>query len=264
TQKTYCRYVPERKDDFAWENDRIAFRMYGKALEGTSEDAYGLDVWAKRTTRLILNERYKRGEYHIDHGDGLDFYHVGFSLGAGNIAPFVNDSIWYSKNYHSYRILDNGPLRSAFQLNYDEWNVAGKKVKVAKIISLDAGNQLNRVQADFTYTGSSELPVAVGIVKREDRGEEMFSEKNGTMAYWEPQIGDNGITGVGSVFMQPVNETMTKAHLLANFQTKNKQVIYYTGACWNKAGLITNAKEWFSYISSFKEKLQNPLIISIP
>jgi len=37
--KTYCRYVAERKDDFAWENDNIAFRMYGKALEGTKENA---------------------------------------------------------------------------------------------------------------------------------------------------------------------------------------------------------------------------------
>jgi rhamnogalacturonyl hydrolase YesR len=263
TQKTYCRYVPERKDDFAWENDRIAFRMYGKALEGTSEDAYGLDVWVKRTTRMILNERYKRGEYHIDHGDGLDYYHVGFSLGAGNIAPYINDSIWYSKNYHSYTVLDNGPLRSAFQLKYDEWNVAGKKVKVVKTISLDAGSQLNRVQADFTYTDNSELPVAIGIIKRDELGEEMFSEKNGTMAYWEPQFGNDGITGVGSVFMQPANEMMTKLHLLAISQTKMKQIIYYTGACWNKAGIITSAAAWFSYISSFKERLQHPVIISV-
>src|SRR5690606_23752079 len=29
--RTYGRYVPERYDDFAWENDVVAFRMYGKA-----------------------------------------------------------------------------------------------------------------------------------------------------------------------------------------------------------------------------------------
>jgi predicted nuclease of restriction endonuclease-like (RecB) superfamily len=69
--KTYSRYVPERKDDFAWENDKIAFRMYGKAPEGTKENAYGTDVWVKRTDKLIINERYKRAEYHIDHGDGI-------------------------------------------------------------------------------------------------------------------------------------------------------------------------------------------------
>jgi hypothetical protein len=31
--KVYGRFVRERFDDFAWENDRIAHRMYGKALE---------------------------------------------------------------------------------------------------------------------------------------------------------------------------------------------------------------------------------------
>lgn len=36
--KVYGRYVPERKDDFAWGNDKIAFRMYGKALELTPKE----------------------------------------------------------------------------------------------------------------------------------------------------------------------------------------------------------------------------------
>jgi len=50
--KTYARYVPERFDDFAWENDVVAFRMYGKALEGRKDDAQGMDYWAKRTDQL--------------------------------------------------------------------------------------------------------------------------------------------------------------------------------------------------------------------
>ncbi|MBV5342917.1 DUF4861 family protein, partial [bacterium] len=29
---THARFVPERKDDFAWENDLAAYRMYGPAL----------------------------------------------------------------------------------------------------------------------------------------------------------------------------------------------------------------------------------------
>ena len=30
---TYCCFLPERHDDFAWENDKVAYRMYGPALE---------------------------------------------------------------------------------------------------------------------------------------------------------------------------------------------------------------------------------------
>jgi hypothetical protein len=71
--KTYARYVPERKDDFAWENDIAAFRAYGKALEGSSEDAQGFDFWAKRSNDLVVDEWYKTGDYHADHGKGLDY-----------------------------------------------------------------------------------------------------------------------------------------------------------------------------------------------
>ena len=75
--KTFCRFVPERMDDFAWESDRIAHRMYGPALitgEGTISS--GVDVWVKSTRNMIINKWYKSGEYHADHGEGLDGYSV--------------------------------------------------------------------------------------------------------------------------------------------------------------------------------------------
>ena len=264
-QKTYCRYVPERKDDFAWENDRIAFRMYGKALEGTKENAYGIDVWVKRTDRLVLNERYKRAAYHIDHGDGLDYYHVGFSLGAGNIAPCINDSIWYAKNYRQWKVLDNGPLRSTFQLSFDEWDVAGRMVKMVKTVSLDAGSQLSRIEVNYSYPNNDSLPVVVGIIKRKELGTILLDEQNGIMGYWEPPHGKDGTTGTGTIFLQPVVKMkVNHEHLLAHFTAvKEAPFVYYTGAAWNKANIITNAQNWFSYLQLFQQQLQLPLQVKL-
>ena len=263
--KTYCRYVPERKDDFAWENDRIAFRMYGKALEGTKENAYGIDVWVKRTDRLVLNERYKRAAYHIDHGDGLDYYHVGFSLGAGNIAPCINDSIWYAKNYRQWKVIDNGPLRSTFQLSFDEWDVAGRMVKMVKTVSLDAGSQLSRIEVNYSYPNNDSLPVVVGIIKRKELGTILLDEQNGIMGYWEPQHGKDGTTGTGSVFLQPVVKMkVNHEHLLAHFTAvKEAPFVYYTGAAWDKAGIISNAQKWFNYLQLFQQQLQLPLQVKL-
>ncbi|UKJ07448.1 DUF4861 family protein [Solitalea lacus] len=260
---TYARYVPERKDDFAWENDRGAFRMYGKALEDTKENAYGLDVWTKSTDRLVLNERYKNGTYHTDHGDGLDYYHVGFSLGAGNIVPFVNDTLWYSKNYRRFEILDNGPLRSTFRLYYDEWSVAGKPVKVIKTISLDAGSQLNRMEISYDFNGDN-LPVAVGIIKRPEPGTILLDEKKAIMGYWEPQHGNDGIIGVGSVIPASVQVMKVDKQQLLSIgkASANQPYIYYTGAAWNKAGKITTSNDWFQYLQDFATKLEHPLEIS--
>jgi len=264
TPKTYARFVPERYDDFAWENDCIAFRVYGKALEKVPKEmAYGQDVWAKRTSKLVINEWYKSADYHVDHGKGLDFYDVGLSLGAGSSAPFVNDSIYYSKNFRTQKVLDNGPLRSTFQLGYDAWNVNGTSVSETETISLDAGSQLNRMETQYTFKGKNEMPVVIGIVKRKENGAILLNEKKGVMGYWEPQHGKDGTLGIGSVMEEPVvNMHVTDQHLLTLVNAvPQKPFVYYTGAAWDKAGMITDSKEWFSYLENFKKKLENPVLM---
>ena len=265
TAKTYARYVPERLDDFAWENDKIAFRAYGKALEKTEGDAYGYDVWVKRTNKLVLNDRYKRNDYHIDHGDGLDYYHVGYTLGAGNMAPFVKDTIRYSGNYHHWKILDNGPLRSTFQLRYDTWNAGGIKVTNTKIISLDAGSQLNRIENVYTFDDKKPLDVVVGIIRRDKAGVIYLNEQQGIMGYWEPASDKDGTTAVGSILSTPANKMwVDKEQLLTKTAVKNNEtIVYYSGAAWDKAGQITNSKQWQDYLDHFNQELQNPLSISI-
>ena len=88
-------FMPERKDDISWENDRVAYRMYGPALEVDSTEAMvsgGSDLWVKSTPKLVTQQWYKDDlagvkSYHTDHGAGLDFYAVGVSLGCGLAAP---------------------------------------------------------------------------------------------------------------------------------------------------------------------------------
>jgi len=263
--KVYGRYVPERKDDFAWENDKIAFRMYGKALEATNENAYGIDVWAKRTDKMILDQWYKSGDYHVDHGDGLDYYSVGFTLGAGDIAPYVGDQIGFSKNYRRWKILDNGPLRFSFQLDYDEWQVGGMPVQVTKIYTLDAGSQLNRVDATFHFSNQADaLPVVVGIVKRKDPGVISMLGKSGIIGYWEPSHGADGNLGIGTILLKNSTSIETETHLLQKTLVKSGHALtYYAGAAWNKAGAISNAAEWDSYLQSFRQTLASPFIITI-
>ena len=90
---TFCRLVPERKDDFAWENDKIAFRAYGPALRKSKENS-GIDCWLKRVNYPIINKWYKDSaagkSYHKDHGEGYDPYKVGDSRGCGGTALWLN------------------------------------------------------------------------------------------------------------------------------------------------------------------------------
>lgn len=261
--KTYGRFVPERKEDFTWENDKIAFRMYGKELEKTpKENAYGIDVWVKRTEKMVVNERYIRGKYHEDIGDGLDYYHVGLTLGAGNCMPYVKDSIYYSKNYTSWKILDNGPLRTTFELGYDAWDVQGKNVSATKKISIDAGSQLNKIMVTYQYEQKGKLPIAIGIVKRADKGVILQNEQQGIMAYWEPPYQTDGVTGVGVIIPGGLKSMAVSGNqILAYAETDEKGTItYYNGAAWDKAGIITTEEQWFDYLNKKKMELESTKI----
>ncbi|PWV47597.1 DUF4861 family protein [Chitinophaga sp. S165] len=264
--RTYARFVPERKDDFAWENDRVAFRMYGAALENfPAENAHGIDVWTKRTSDLVLNRWYKTNDYHHDNGQGLDYYHVGMTLGGGDIAPYLNDSIYYPRNYRTWKVLDSGPLRCTFQLGYEAWQVGNTTVSVVKTISLDAGSQLNKMSVQYTLKQGDSLPVAAGIVKRPTPGTILLDENTGITGYWEPEHGADGITGLGLVL--PVHAgsmQVTDQHLLAKAKASGKApFVYYFGAAWNKAGRYTSADQWFAYLQAFAAKLSAPLEVNI-
>ena len=261
--KTFARYVPERLDDFAWENDKIAFRTYGKALEGTKGDAYGLDVWVKRTNKLIIDTRYKHGDYHHDLGDGLDYYHVGHTLGAGNIAPVIGDKIIYPKNYHRYKILDNGPLRTTFVLEYDPWMVGNREVSVSKKISIDAGSQMNKIEVNFEYQGNDSLPVVIGIIKRPEPGSITIDEQAGITSYWEPSHGADGTTGVAVILKTPVTKSAITADQILTYSIyrKGQPFVYYMGAAWDQAGEIMKAEKWLNYVRKFDKK--TPLKINL-
>jgi len=134
--RVYGRFVRERHDDFAWENDRVAHRMYGPDLEIWKKEpltSSGIDVWVKRTKRLVVNEWYLTDDYHRDNGDGADFYSVSKSRGCGGVAIFAGDKPAVSRNFVSSRVLANGPIRLIFELGYAPFETS-PNVKVSEKI----------------------------------------------------------------------------------------------------------------------------------
>lgn len=257
----YGRQVPERFDDFAWENNLIAYRIYGLALEKTNESAKGIDVWSKRTNRLIIDKWYKNGNYHTDNGEGGDFYKVGFTLGAGDVAPFVGDSILFPPNYRGYKIIYRGPLRFCFELYYDSVVIGKHRIKMVKRITLDAGEQLNKMEASFINPEAKNMKVAIGIVKRQHGAEAVLDRKNGILSYWEPETPPNGRLGVAILFPNSGQIMQVDSqHYLAISQLDNKGAItYHFGAAWNKAHKINSADEWYKYL--LETKKANPVKI---
>ena len=95
--KVYGRFARERFDDFAWENDRIAHRMYGAALETWAQEpltSSAVDVWVKRTPRLVINDWYMVDDYHRDTGEGADLYSAGKTRGCGGSGIWKDGTLY--------------------------------------------------------------------------------------------------------------------------------------------------------------------------
>lgn len=266
---TYGRFVPERKDDFTWENNRSAFRVYGPALEATGEISNGMDFWAKRTDALVIDRWYKDDlsgvrSYHEDHGEGLDFYKVGRTLGLGMTAPYVDDSLWLGNNFTEYRILDQGPLRIAFELRYKPYNVQGTEVNEMRRISLDAYSYFNRIEQIFE-ADTAEMILATGIVLHAQTPEAILSDaENGIMASETPTDSINGTIYAGVIRPESFREIKTGAgHLLgiAPYRTKTNYV-YYVGAGWSKAG-FKHFAAWIDFLQKEALKIKQPLKINV-
>ncbi|MCA6461513.1 MAG: DUF4861 family protein [Chitinophagaceae bacterium] len=261
--KVFGRHVPERKDDFAWENNRIAFRMYGKALQSTNENAHGIDVWVKRTDELVIDKWYQSGDYHTDKGEGLDYYSVGATLGAGDLSFFTNDSVFYPGNYSRWKILDKGPIRFSFQLTYDSVEFNKQYIQIIKTITLDAEAQLNRITVEFLAPNLQQHLAVTGIALRKGCGILNQNEQKGIITYWEPTDPKNGTTGIALIDTSG-NKKIIQVRKQVGMQLLLKNQIpytYYAGACWDKAGKIHSMEEWQSYIAQLYLELKQPLTI---
>lgn len=270
--KAFGRFVRERFDDFTWENDRIAHRTYGRALEtwdGEPLTSSTIDIWSKRTPRMVINDWYLSDNYHADHGDGADFYSAGLSRGCGGNGLWAADRLWTSRNFVNSRVLANGPIRVLFELEYAPFEVNGISVSEVKRVSLDAGAQLDRFQSSyqqFTRPGQTQKLTA-GIGLKKVAGEQVQANaERGWLVKWEPVENNGGQQGL-AVVVNPksfARHTEDKLNQLVLAPVaENGTVTYWAGFCWDRAGHITNAEAWQKYVDEFAQGLASPIEVSV-
>lgn len=302
----YGRHYPERVDDIAWENDCMAYRIFGPASQQKGERNLGYDVWTKCTPELVVEQRYanelnpdtqaeiarlrkarkyKEAEelynsvsYHVDHGNGLDCYKVGPTLGCGMVALMQGDNITYPPCWKEYEILENGPLRFTIRLTYAPFVVDKDSVVETRTISLTKGSQLNKTIV--SYTGLSRtMPIATGLVIHPEHPTAYtLEEDKGYIAYadlTDNVRNGNGVIYVGAVMPNKIKEAKAVmfsekeakergalGHVLAISNYKpSKEYTYYWGAGWSKYG-FESMEAWTEYLEHYAQCVRNPLKIS--
>ena len=300
--KTVCygRIYPERKDDYAWENDRGAYRVYGPALQKSGEKSYGIDVWSKNTPELVVEQRYwiedvvmmpaverlrkenrqqgdslyRQFSYHHDHGRGMDLYKVGATLGCGTPALLDGDQLVYPYCFKDYEVLDNGPLRTTVLLNYQKTAYRGDSITEHRIISLDKGSNFNRMTVWYTSL-KQPSQLASGVVIHSEDKESVVLGKD-YVAYADPT--DNPRVNNCQLFvatLYPKGNVVTSKKLFAQPSSgneghalgildgyKGERFTYYFGSAWSKNDVRT-MKEWQERIDWTLRSLRQPLKVVV-
>jgi hypothetical protein len=281
--------VPERWDDFAWENDVNAHRAYGLALElpeATKDQmtSSGLDLWTKKVSYPVLERWYRKGHdgLHSDTGEGLDFYEVGRNRGIGGVGIWDGQRLAVSSNWRRYHIFANGPVRAIFELRYEVWDAGnGIEVSETKRFIVDAGQQLDEIHSTFDFTPAAgsdgTLTVAIGITEHPAPATVAVTrnEPGKFISLWEQYHDHPSHDELGSAIMlapavklagfartSPPAKVRPDSLLLVKVKP-GETIRYFAGGAWKPAGRITTAAAWNAYLTAKAARLAAPIRVEL-
>ncbi len=278
--EVFGQFYPERNDDLSYENDVVAFRIYGPQTQKRGEKSFGYDIFVKypdsgvvlpylyaeqcgasnwqkvdslrRIDKGLAKEFENSFTYHIDHGRGADVYAVGPTLGCGVAALLDSEGkICFPWCYDKAEIVENGPDRFEAVLSFAPVAIGSDTVTETRRIVLDKGSYLNYCEVSFEGL-SHPYRIVTGFPRRDD-GPAVTDIANGLLAYEDPtQRDDSGKIFTGILLPDGAEDIHEEqGHILA-FATMHpgEKFRYYWGNAWSK-GQISNLAQWTDYLRGY-------------
>lgn len=264
--RTYVKYVPRRSGDIAWENNRIAFRVYSQTVK--DKVSSGVDIWTKSVEHPVVDHWYdlnaKKLDYHTDRGEGYDFYNLGFTRGCGGTAVWKDGKLFPAETFANYRIYKNEKEEIIFELSYLPYQVNGVTVYEKKRIRMLMDTNFFRVESLFETENGEDLTVAIGV-STFGNPRFMHDQATGRMAASEQISKKDGMIGT-AVYIDPAQLEQilpTEKECLALVKVRSgKPFVYYAGAAWNGNPRFASFDRWNDMIKTESWKSLNDFYLS--
>jgi rhamnogalacturonyl hydrolase YesR len=258
TPRAVARFAPDRFDDLLWENDKVAHRIYGPALQAReAPSGSGIDVWAKRVRYPYMDRQLKFPNYHTDRGEGLDYYDVGRGRGAGGLGIWHENKLWTSRNFSKYEILKTGGDEAKFTVDYEPWPVdVARKVWETRTFSLPLGSNFTRMVSTLQSDTKDPLIVAIGINKRKGPGGSgtvTRDARTGRLGFWEPADPAHGSIGISIAVDPAMLEGFAEDadnYLILVRVTPGKPFVYYMGSAWDGGLDFPTRGDWDAFVKT--------------
>ena len=272
----YERYVMDKQGNV--DGDKVDEKV--KSEERKMKNLSGAALEAQKAKiKALKAESYEidvTTSFHLDHGNGLDPYRVGATLGLGAPSLMIGNQQFLPYCYKTYKILDNGPLRFTVELTYNPSTIGDmQNVVEHRIISLDKGSNFNKMTV--WYEGLTHpTDFATGFpIHEEDTETKTFAKDY--VSYADPTDNievNNSQVFVGVLFPNGSDNTyyqlFDKKHDGATGHAlglkrglKNaEKYSYYFGAAWSKYD-VRSYTEWQIRIKELLEALKTPLQVKL-
>ena len=272
----YERYVMDKQGNV--DGDKVDEKVKNEERRMKNLSGAALEA-QKAKIKALKAESYEidvTTSFHLDHGNGLDPYRVGATLGLGAPSLMIGNQQFLPYCYKTYKILDNGPLRFTVELTYNPSTIGDmQNVVEHRIISLDKGSNFNKMTV--WYEGLTHpTDFATGFpIHEEDTETKTFAKDY--VSYADPTDNievNNSQVFVGVLFPNGIDNTyyqlFDKKHDGATGHAlglkrglKNaEKYSYYFGAAWSKYD-VRSYTEWQIRIKEFLEALKTPLQVKL-
>lgn len=183
------------------ESDKVGYRIY-------LDERNGFDIFGKRVSEPVLPRVGLDGfeSYHHDADWGMDILKVGPSLGMGGYGYWQDGEVQRVSKVSGWTagVPAAGPIHSALDIEYRDWEVAGKKVDLRSRLSMHAGSRLVKVRLHSSEPLDN---LVAGLVKHP--GTELITgalditgRAYSYLATWGEQSLDGGKLGMAVVFQR--------------------------------------------------------------
>jgi len=240
--QTIAYYMPQDKNDFAWENDKIAFRIFSSTSGG---------IWPVAIR---------------DNSRTPDIVDINQTLGCGGIGVWSDKKLYCSQNYVQRKIIANGPIRTIFELTYNPWQAGQKAIGETKKITFDLGSNFNRIESRFD-ADVNDVNFAVGIAKCPRGGTLTVAGDKDWLAYWQRPDAKLGSIALGLIVPKDVSAGVyvdeEKNNMLLAKADKNNTIVYYAGAAWSRTPEFDSREKWLAFVEKQARIFACPLKVEI-
>lgn len=164
-------FKPFQMDGPAWENDKIGFRHY---FDGrNTRDFFGKTNPIIALDEVGIQDGQIADTYHEMNEWGRDILSVGNSLGLGGIGILHEDQAVRlgvtledtvnNVQRTNFRLISEGPVRSIFEINYEDWQVDDQLYDISNRVIIWAGKYWTTNQVSLTNEAGIDTLI-VGLV----------------------------------------------------------------------------------------------------